>query len=146
MLLPLFSEPTNPPRNVQATALSSTEIMVTWERVSAINESGIITNYEVEVEPVDFTDILIIIYVNTTNLSTVITGLQEYVEYDIRVRAYTVIGPGPFSPPETERTLEDGMCFHIICRQTVTIIKLTEIYCLLTEPVFSLCIHSSFNY
>ena len=98
--------------------------MVTWKRVSAINESGIITNYEVEVDPVDFTDILTIAYVNTTNLSTVITGLQEYVEYDIRVRAYTVIGPGPFSPPETERTLEDGMCFPI-CRQTMTLIKFT---------------------
>ena len=112
LLLPLFSEPTNPPQNVQTTVLSSTEIMVTWERVSAINESGIITNYEVEVDPVDFNDILTTTYVNTTNLSTVITGLQENVEYDIRVRAYTVIGPGPFSPPETARTFEDGMCFQ----------------------------------
>ena len=102
--------------------------MVTWERVSAINESGIITNYEVEVDPVDFTDILTIAYVNTTNLSTVITGLQEYVEYDIRVRTYTVIGPGPFSPPETERTFEDGMCFHIICRQIMILINLHNFF------------------
>ena len=111
LLFPLFSEPTTPPQNVQTTVLSSTEIMVTWQRVSAINESGIITNYEVEVDPLDFDDILTTITVNTTNLSTVIADLQEYVEYNIIVRAYTTVGPGPFSEPVTARTFEDGMCF-----------------------------------
>ena len=85
--------------------------MVTWERVSAINESGIITNYEVEVDPLDFIDILTTINVNNTNFSTVITGLQESVEYNIVVRAYTTVGPGPFSLPVTARTFEDGMRF-----------------------------------
>ena len=83
--------------------------MVTWERVSAINESGIITNYEVEVDPLDFIGILTTITINTTNLSTIITGLQEFVEYNIIVRAYTTVGPGPFSLPVTSRTFEDGM-------------------------------------
>ena len=87
--------------------------MVTWERVSAINESGIITNYEVEVDPLDFDNILTTITMNTTNLSTIIADLQENVEYNIVVRAYTTVGPGPFSLPVTARTFEDGMCFLI---------------------------------
>ena len=88
--------------------------MVTWERVSAINESGIITNYEVEFDPLDFDDILTTITINTTNLSTIITDLQEFVEYNIIVRAYTTVGPGPFSLPVAASTFEDGMCFLII--------------------------------
>ena len=88
--------------------------MVTWERVSAISESGIITNYEVEVDPLDFDDILTTINANTTNLSTIITGLQEYVEYNITVRAYTTVGPGPFSEPVTARTFEDGMFSYTV--------------------------------
>ena len=47
--------------------------------------------------------------ITTTNLSVNITGLEEYVEYNISVRAYTSVGPGPYSDPVTERTLEDGM-------------------------------------
>ena len=41
---------------------------------------------------------------------TNLTGLEEYVEYNITVRAYTSVGPGPYSdPPITERTMEDGI-------------------------------------
>ena len=96
---------------MQALALSSTEIMVTWEEVAMIDQNGIITDYEVEFEPLQFTDGLMLASVNTTNLSVNITGLEEYVEYNISVRAYTSVGPGPYSDPVTERTSEDGMYF-----------------------------------
>ena len=45
---------------------------------------------------------------NTSNNSIVLGGLQEYVEYNISVRAYTIVGPGPFSPAVNNRTFEDG--------------------------------------
>ena len=80
-----------------------------WAEVPTIDENGVIVNYEVQVEPLDFTDVLTIIYVNTTTLSTVVSDLQEFVRYNFSVRAYTSVGPGPFSPPVTERTLEDGV-------------------------------------
>ena len=50
--------------------------------------------------------------VNTSDgsvLMMVLTGLEEYVEYNISVRAYTSAGPGPYSDPVTNTTLEDGM-------------------------------------
>ena len=106
-----FSEPTEPatpPQNVETIVLSSTTIMVTWEEVPAIDENGIIINYEIEFVPLQFTEILVNDSVNTTNLFIDITGLQEYVEYDISVRAYTSVGPGPFSAAVTNRTFEDG--------------------------------------
>ena len=80
---------------------------MTWEEVPAIDKNGIIIHYEIQFEPLEFTSVLTTDTINATNLSAVITGLQEYVEYNISVRAYTIIGPGPYSDPVTERTLED---------------------------------------
>ena len=102
-------EPASPPQNVRTTAISSTEMDVRWIEAPMIDENGIIINYEVQVEPLDFNDILTIVYVNTTTLSMVVSDLQEFVAYNISVRAYTNVGPGPFSLPVTDRTLEDRM-------------------------------------
>ena len=101
------TEPATPPQNVQAAAFSSTQIMVTWNEVPAIDQNGIITTYEVRYDPLQFTGVLIIEHVNTTDTSVVLTGLQGYVEYNVSVRAYTSVGPGPFSEDVTERTIED---------------------------------------
>ena len=68
--------------------------------------------YEVQYEPLEtFGGLIFTDTTTTTELTTTLTGLEEYVEYNITVRAYTSEGPGPYSdPPVTERTLEDGMC------------------------------------
>ena len=64
--------------------------------------------YEIKYEPLECE---LIEYINTGPVLMMnLNGLEEYVEYDITVRAYTNEGPGPYSyPPVTERTLEDGM-------------------------------------
>ena len=46
---------------------------------------------------------------NTSNTSIVLGELQEYVEYNISVRAYTSVGPGPFSSGVDNQTFKDGM-------------------------------------
>ena len=106
----LISEPNAPPSNVQAITISSTAIMVTWDPVPEIDRNGIITQYEVEFNQSTFNEI------STSNLTTTngsqlmveLEGLEEYVEYSVRVRAYTSVGPGPFSVAVMNRTLEDG--------------------------------------
>ena len=108
MIMGISTEPAASPENVRATATSFTTIMVTWEEVPAIDRNGIIVNYEVQFEPLQFTGELETEAINTTSLSASISSLEEYVEYDISVRAYTSVGPGPYSDPVTERTLEDG--------------------------------------
>ena len=91
-----------------ATAVSSTEIEVSWEEVPAINENGVITMYEVLYTPLmTFGGQIATDSVNTTVLNITLTGLQEYVEYNISVRAYTSVGPGPYSDGVVSRTLED---------------------------------------
>ena len=113
-----YPGPATPPQNVQANAASSTEIMVTWEEVLPIDQNGIITNYEVQYEPLQFMESLSTMFVNTTDMAVNLTNLQEYVEYNISVRAYTSVGFGPFSTKITERTFEDGRCLWIWCLST----------------------------
>ena len=104
--------PDNPPQNVTATAVSSTKIEISWEDLRAICQNGVITMYEILYEPLEtFGGQITSDTVNTSNgsvLMMVLSDLEEYVEYIISVRAYTSTGPGPYSDPVTERTLEDG--------------------------------------
>jgi len=47
--------------------------------------------------------------VNESNMLSVrLVDLQEYVIYNISVKAYTSVGGGPYSNPQAPRTLEDG--------------------------------------
>ena len=100
--------PASPPQNVTAMVESSTTIRVTWEEVPAIDRNGEITKYEVQYEPLEtFGGQIATSTVNTSMLSINLTGLQEFVDYNISVRAYTSAGPGPYSDPVTEMTDTD---------------------------------------
>ena len=100
--------PASPPQNVTAMVESSTTIRVLWEEVPAIDRNGEITEYEVQYEPLEtFGDQIATSTVNTSMLSILLTDLQEFVDYNISVGAYTSAGPGPYSDPVTEMTDTD---------------------------------------
>ena len=95
---------------MNATVLSSTEIFVSWMEALEIDQNGTITGYEVMYEPLmTFGGLITTLTVNTTNLSITLMDLEEYVEYNISVRAYTSVGPGPYSVGIVRRTFQDGM-------------------------------------
>ena len=105
------TDPDAAPQEVMVMVISSTEIAVSWEEVPAISQNGEIIMYEVQYEPLEpFDDQISIETVITSGpvLMMNLTGLEEYVQYNISVRAYTSTGPGPYSDPVTVRTLEDG--------------------------------------
>ena len=77
-----------------ATVLSFTEIQMSWNEVPEIDQNGIITQYEVMY---GLLMALSTTTVSTTNLSITLTGLEEFLVYNISVRAYTNEGPGPYS-------------------------------------------------
>ena len=82
---------------------------MSWTDVPDIDQNGVITMYEVMFEPLmTFGGVLDTATVNTTNLSITVSELEEYVEYNISVRAYTNDGAGPYSVGTVVRTLEDG--------------------------------------
>ena len=112
MTLSFSSAPASAPENVMLLVISSTEIRVSWTEVSEINLNGIITMYEVMYEPLMTFGELTPATVNTTNLTIIVDGLEEYVNYSISVRAYTSVGPGPYSEEVTNRTFEDGELLH----------------------------------
>ena len=109
--------PDDSPQNITAAAVSSTEIEVSWEEVPAIDQNGVISVYEIRYIPemrfqgeilTDSVDIT-----NTSMRSTNLTDLEEYVVYNISVRAYTSVGPGPYSDGVVERTDEDGRKVYV---------------------------------
>ena len=50
--------------------------------------------------------------VSAPDMSVVLMDLQEFVEYNISVRAYTSVGEGPYSRVVTEVTLQDSKTIH----------------------------------
>ena len=89
--------------------LSSTEIRVCWDQIPAINRNGEITMYEVQYDLLQtFHRQIFSETTNTSLMCTDLTGLEEYVEYNISVRAYSSVGPGPYSDPVTEGTYTDS--------------------------------------
>ena len=105
------SVPASPPDNVAVTVNSSTTIMVTWDSVPPIDQNGIITMYEVLYEPLETFGGAIgpmFMRVPGIQLSAVLSDVQEFVSYNISVRAYTSVGDGPFSDSMIVMTPEDG--------------------------------------
>ena len=96
-----------------AVNISSTAIQVSWDTVPAIDQNGIIIQYEVEYNQTTFSEVSMYntTTVNSTTLMVDLTGLEEDVEYAIQVRAYTSVGAGPYSDVVMETTQEDGMCY-----------------------------------
>lgn len=81
---------------------------MSWEEVPPIDQNGIITDYEVLLEPLETFDGLDPITSNTTNFDIEIMDLMPFVSYNISVRAYTSEGPGPYSEPMSNTTSEEG--------------------------------------
>ena len=96
--------------NIVITSISSTSLYISWDPVPAMDQNGVITNYDVTYSQSTFQTLQPngTVRVQGDNVSATLTGLEEYVVYSITVRAYTAIGPGPYSPVQNRRTLEDG--------------------------------------
>ena len=89
--------------------ISSTAIRVSWDPAPPIDQNGVIAQYEVEYNQTTFSEVSLYngTIVSSTTLMVDLTGLDEDVEYTIRVRAYTSVGAGPYSVLVTVTTNED---------------------------------------
>ena len=82
---------------------------MTWEDIPLIDQNGVITTYEILYDPLEtFDGLLAPQTFNTTDLFAYITRLHQDVDYFISVRAYTNIGPGPYSEEISAMTPEDS--------------------------------------
>ena len=116
MLNSLYVDPDSPPTNVTAQVLSSTAIVVRWKAVPPINQNGEIVGYDLIYEPLEtFSGSIGQTLVNglpASSLGLTLSGLEEYVRYNISVRASTQVGPGPFSVPVTTVTDETSKYYN----------------------------------
>ena len=91
-------------------------INVSWVMLDCQDRHGIIIMYEVRYTSSDFGD-NVDLTLNTTNgneTSLIVDELEEFTNYTIQVRAYTAVGPGPYSAPMDVLTLPDRK--HIVCK------------------------------
>ena len=94
-------------------------INVSWMMLDCQDRHGIITMYEIRYTSSDFGD-NVDLTLNTTDgdeTSLTVDKLEEFTNYTIQVRAYTAVGPGPYSDPLDVQTLPDRK--HIVCKYQV---------------------------
>ncbi|XP_044165883.1 receptor-type tyrosine-protein phosphatase mu-like isoform X8 [Acropora millepora] len=123
--VPVPAGPSQSPRNFNLSPLSSTSVLASWKLPSAGSLQGIKLLYKITNTEDPFTAIAII---NNSSLSTSITGLGKFTEYEFHVLAFTGNGNGPVSPVTVVRTSEDvpsegpkGISFDYVGQTTYNI-------------------------
>ena len=89
-----MSEPDGAPQNVTGKNTSSSSISVSWEDVQAELRNGIITGYNITYQSQTENDSGFVT-ADPSNRKANLTGLKEFVKYNISVVAFTVKGDGP---------------------------------------------------
>ena len=88
-------------------------INVSWMMLDCQDRYGNITMYEVCYSVIGDSVNLTLNTTNGNETSLLVDGLEVFTNYTIQVRAYTAVGPGPYSNSSEVRTLTDGK--HIVC-------------------------------
>ena len=95
-----------------------------------MDQNGFITEYEIMYTPLEtFGGYLEndTVNVSRSDLSVILMGLEEYINYNISVRAYTSVGMGPYSVAMTVLTLQDSKCI-VRTHYTLTIVCMIRWY------------------
>ena len=93
---------------------SSTSTLVSWDEVLADQQNGIITGYTITYQS-QTENHNGSVSAGHNNRQKNITGLKEYVNYNITVFAFTVKGDGPHSSPIlVVRTDQDSKLISVV--------------------------------
>ena len=108
MLVSLSSVvPTGEPTVVRLNALTSSAIYISWHPPLYNRRNGIIRNYIVNLSSVKSGyNATYVVY----SEEIVISGLDPFSMYSVRVASENSVGIGPYSRYEHVQTLEDGRC------------------------------------
>ena len=83
-------------------AIAATEIFLRWSPPNEVNRNGEIASYDIRFEGSDMNDTVIDeeqVMTVKGRLNHTLKDLHEYTEYEISIRASTLIGSGPYSSP-----------------------------------------------
>ena len=100
---------------------SATNISVSWETVQADLQNGIITGYNITYQSLTENDNGFVT-TGPDDLQANLTGLKEFVEYNISVVAFTVKGDGPPSVIVV-RTDQDSKLNYSLKKKNIPSVK-----------------------
>lgn len=127
------SVPSSGPSRVNATALSSSTIIVKWTDIPALEQNGEILGFKVYFSAVkngQAQEALVLQVNDPSARETILAQLDKYTQYLIKVAGYSRIGDGVASNPAVViRTNEDGKYTdHIFLHFLPVIFPYYELY------------------
>ncbi|XP_053713426.1 receptor-type tyrosine-protein phosphatase delta-like isoform X22 [Synchiropus splendidus] len=96
--------PSGYPENIISEGSSANSIQLAWKSVPLIEQNGKILKYSVLFKDINSRGNASEVVVPTPESSVLLDGLSADTVYDVRVCAFTAVGPGPYSPGVQIRT------------------------------------------
>ncbi|NXF90943.1 PTPRD phosphatase, partial [Eubucco bourcierii] len=97
--------PSGFPQNLHSESSTSTSVQLTWQMPLLAERNGIITKYTVLYRDINVAYQPVELPVVPADTTVTLSGLKPDTTYDVKVRAHTSKGPGPYSPSVQFRTL-----------------------------------------
>ncbi|NWX32886.1 PTPRD phosphatase, partial [Notiomystis cincta] len=97
--------PSGFPQNLHSESSTSTSVQLTWQMPLLAERNGIITKYTILYRDINVAYQPVELPVFPADTTMTLSGLKPDTTYDVKVRAHTSKGPGPYSPSVQFRTL-----------------------------------------
>ncbi|XP_068522005.1 receptor-type tyrosine-protein phosphatase delta isoform X9 [Anas acuta] len=97
--------PSGFPQNLHSESSTATSVQLTWQMPLLAERNGIITKYTILYRDINVAYQPVELPVVPADTSMTLSGLKPDTTYDVKVRAHTSKGPGPYSPSVQFRTL-----------------------------------------
>ncbi|KAJ7406529.1 hypothetical protein BTVI_65195 [Pitangus sulphuratus] len=97
--------PSGFPQNLRSESSTSTSVQLTWQMPLLAERNGIITKYTILYRDINVAYQPVEVPVVPADTTMTLSGLKPDTTYDVKVRAHTSKGPGPYSPSVQFRTL-----------------------------------------
>ncbi|XP_075683286.1 receptor-type tyrosine-protein phosphatase delta isoform X37 [Rhinoderma darwinii] len=103
--------PTGFPLNLHCDSMSSTSVQITWQPPILSERNGVITKYTLLYRDINYPYNPFEVPIVPADTTVTLTALKPDTFYDVKIRAHTSKGPGPFSPSVQFRTLPVDQVF-----------------------------------
>ncbi|XP_073524742.1 receptor-type tyrosine-protein phosphatase delta isoform X26 [Phyllobates terribilis] len=97
--------PTGFPQNLHCDSMSSTSVQITWQPPILAERNGVIIKYTLLYKDINNPYNPFEVPIVPADTTVTLTALKPDTSYDVKIRAHTSKGPGPFSPSVQFRTL-----------------------------------------
>ncbi|XP_053153924.1 receptor-type tyrosine-protein phosphatase delta isoform X24 [Hemicordylus capensis] len=103
--------PSGFPQNLHSESATSTSVQLTWQAPILSERNGIITKYTLQYRDINVAHHQTEVPVVPADTIMTLSGLKPDTTYDVKIRAHTSKGPGPYSPSVQFRTLPVDQVF-----------------------------------